>query len=498
MKKILAIDDNEINLELLNQVVKLYYPDFEFLRACNGEDGIELVRQKNPELILLDILMPGLNGFEVCEILKSEEATRNIPVLMISALGQDSVERTKGLNAGADAFISKPFSRTELQAQINVALRIKNVKDLLRDRNKDLESLIKSQTNKYLLSEERFLQISEHAMEFYWEVNSEGIFTYVSPVVEKTLKISHLEIIGKKKYQDIFQISENKYSIIAKNSRINDFEVELTVGNNIIWLSISGFSFFDKEGNYIGKRGVCYTITKRKQAEIALIENVKQIESYQKKLKSLNIEITLVEEKERRRIAENLHDSLGQTLSLAFLKLSSIIDEDCSQNIKNIITETSGLLDIAISESRSLTYDLSPPILYELGLIPAFKWKLEQLEEKNRIKTVLIGEEVQIEIQKEFNIFLYRIVCELLTNIIKHAEATLIELEISTENEMYCIFVRDNGIGFKNNENKKSSAGGFGLMSIIERIDSIKGHFEIGSNQSKGTTARIIIPFNKG
>ena len=95
MKKILAIDDNEINLELLHQVVKLYYPDFEFIRANNGEEGIDLARQTKPELILLDVLMPGLNGYEVCEILKSEKATNNIPILMISALGQDSIERTK-------------------------------------------------------------------------------------------------------------------------------------------------------------------------------------------------------------------------------------------------------------------------------------------------------------------------------------------------------------------------------------------------------------------
>ena len=150
MKKILAIDDNKINLELLFQVVKINFPEFEFLRALNGETGLEIAREQKPELILLDILMPGLNGYEVCEILKKDEATNPIPILMISALGQDSIQRTKGLNAGADAFISKPFSQSELRAQINVALRIKTVEDLLRNRNKNLEGQIKTQTNKYL------------------------------------------------------------------------------------------------------------------------------------------------------------------------------------------------------------------------------------------------------------------------------------------------------------------------------------------------------------
>jgi len=206
----------------------------------------------------------------------------------------------------------------------------------------------------------------------------------------------------------------------------------------------------------------------------------------------------LVEERERRRIAENLHDSLGQTLSLAFLKLSSVVDEECAPKVKSVIGETSGLLDIAISESRSLTYDLSPPILYELGLIPAFKWKLEQLKEKHRITTVIIGEGQEVDVKKEYKIFLYRMVCELLTNIIKHAKASQIDVEIRKEKEFYSIIVRDNGVGFINNPNKKiTKKGGFGLMSIVERIDSIKGSFEIKSKINEGTEAIIKMPFSK-
>ena len=504
MKKILAIDDNKINLELLFHVIKIHYPDFQFLRAITGSVGIEIAKTKNPELILLDIIMPELNGYEVCKILKTEKLTRHIPILMISALGQDPFERIKGLNAGADAFISKPFSHAELRAQIKVALRIKEVEDLLRKRNKSLEVLIKGQTNKYLESEERFLQISEHAKEFYWEVDSKGIFTYVSPVIEKTLEVTPMEIIGKTAYSTLFQLNNEKFEIEVNdiesmnNSSFNDYEVELTIKNKNIWLSISGFSIFDKKGEYGGMRGVCYDITKRKQVEIALKKNVEQIKNYQKKLKSLNTEITLVEERERRRIAENLHDSLGQTLSLAFIKLSSIMDENYSSNVKGIITETSMLLNKAILESRILTYDLSPPILYELGLIPAFKWKLEQIEEKHGIKTIISGENQQIDIQKEFRIFIYRIVCELFANVIKHANAKSIELEIYKEKKMYYIIVREDGVGFKKNLNNKVTAkGGFGLMSITERIDSIKGSFEIVSILGKGTQAKIVIPFGE-
>jgi len=502
MKKILAIDDNEINLVLLNQIIKLYYSDYAFLQATSGKEGIDLAVREKPEIILLDILMPEMDGYEVCGHLKGYSETRHIPILMISALGQNPIERTKGLNAGADAFISKPFSQDELRAQIDVVLRIKKAEDLLRKRNESLEVLIKDQTTKYLQSEERYLQISEHALEFYWEVDSNGIFTYVSPVIEKILDEKPEDIIGETDYKKLFQLKspkEKKSTIedsFENQSSFNDCEIELKVKNkNKIWLSASGFSIFDKKNAFYGLRGGCYDITKRKQAEIALKKSLKQIKSYQKKLKNLNTELTLVEEKERRRIAENLHDGLGQTLSLAFIKLSSLANEEFSPRVERTFNEISDLLNKAISESRTLTYDLSPPILYELGLIPAFKWKLEEIEEKHGLKTLLIGENQKIGIRKEFNIFLYRIVTELLNNAIKHSKADLVELEVKKEKKYYYITVRDNGIGFKKQLNKKATLnGGFGLLSITERLDNIKGHLDIKSTIGKGTRATVIIP----
>jgi PAS domain S-box-containing protein len=505
MKNILAIDDNEINLVLLSQIFKLYYPDFTFLQATSGKEGIGMALNEKPEVILLDILMPEMNGYEVCEILKKQPLTQHIPILMISALGQNPMERTKGLNAGADAFISKPFSQDELRAQIDVVLRIKKVEDLLRKRNESLELLIKNQTTKYLKSEERFLQISEHALEFYWEVDSNGIFTYVSPVIEKMLGVKPDNIIGEKSYIDLFQLRKRKTkkstieTSFVNNSSFNDCEIELKPwNNNKIWLSVSGFSVFAKDGNFFGFRGVCYDITKRKQAEIALKKSLKQIKNYQKKLKKLNIELTLAEEKERRRIAENLHDSLGQTLSLVFMKLSSIVNEGFSPRVKRVVHETLKMLNKAISESRIITYDLSPPILYELGLIPAFKWKLEKIQEKYGIETTVISENSTIGIQQEFNIFLYRIVSELLNNVIKHANAKMIELKVSKEKKFYYITVQDDGVGIKKPLNKKATMkGGFGLLSITERLDNIKGHLNIQSAEGKGTKATVIIPISE-
>jgi len=496
MKKILAIDDNEINLEFLSQIVRRYYPDFLFLKAVDGFIGLEKARNENPEIILLDILMPGLNGYEVCEILKKESITSHIPVLMISALGDNPEERAKGLNAGADAFISKPFMISELQAQINVMLRIKSVEDLLRKRNENLELSIKTETDKNLKKEERIFQISEHARQFYWEVNAEGIIVYISPVVESILKIKLLDIMGKMSFSALFQTKTKNGKIrLSEKSGQVDTEIELKVGNLKLWFTFSSFPFFGEKGKYAGTRGICFDITQRKKAEIAVLKSLKQIQLYQNKLKKLNIEVTMIEERERRRIAENLHDSLGQTLSLAYLKLSAIDNQE-NQPGKGIkLDEISNLLTRAINESRVITYDLSPPTLYELGLIPTFKWRLEQFTQLNNIKTKLIGEEIKLNIGKEIEIFIYRIVNELLQNVLKHAQATEIILEITQKRNKYFITVQDNGIGFKNKKQKKEElSDGFGLLSVKERLESFKGHLYLKTVAGVGTTATIEIP----
>ncbi|GAB1452527.1 hypothetical protein MASR2M47_25830 [Draconibacterium sp.] len=496
MKKILAIDDNELNLKLLFQIVKKYYPDFQFLKATDGKTGLEIARKEIPEIILLDILMPGLNGYEVCEILKKETGTSHIPVLMISSLGSNPEERTKGLNAGADAFVSKPFAISELQAQLNVVLRIKGVEDLLRKRNESLELSIQAETSRYLKEEERTIQISEHARQFYWETDKTDKVVYVSPVIKSILKIDPLEIIGKTSFAQLFQTDKkNNHIKLTESSAIKEAEIELKVGNSNLWLTFSSFPFFEKNGKYAGTRGICFDITKRKNADLALLKNMKRIQQYQKMLKNLNIEITLIEERERRRIAEYMHDSLGQTLSLAFLKLSSIDNQEFQPEVRKQIDEIYILLTKAINESRVLTYDLSPPMLYELGLTPTFKWRLEQIESINHIETQLIGEEIKITVKKEITIFIYRIVNELLQNVLKHAQATRIVLEIAEKKNKYSISVKDNGVGFNREKlNGKKRMEGFGLISIKERLESFKGRINIKSELGKGTTATIEIP----
>lgn len=505
MKKILVIDDNLTNLRLIKLVLIKDLQDCKVYIAVSGKEGIQIAQEELPEIILLDIIMPGMNGFEVCKALKTYEQTKHIPILLVSALGNNTEDRIRGLDMGADAFLAKPFDRAELISQVNVLLRIKSAEDLLRKRNEDLELFIKKQSKDFTESEDRFLQISEHALEYFWEVDSKGLYTYISSVIEKIVGYKNKEVIGKEflfdfpNSKDKKQVRELLFTVFSNKQNYEGIEILcLHKNGSNIWLKISGFAIYDKDLKFSGYRGVTNDITIRKQTEEDLKKSLEEIKNYQLKLKKLNLTLALAEEKERRRIAEYLHDGIGQLLSISHIKLSSLISKNLTTDIQKIIRESNEYISDAIVQSRLLTYDLSPPILYELGLIPAIKWKLDQIIKNNKIEANLYGEETVLNLNTDSSILLYRIICELLINVTKHANADKIDIQVSKDSNFYTFAVIDNGKGFDyTSESKYTKKEGYGLFSINERLESIQGSLFIESGTEKGSVATVRIPIKK-
>ncbi|GBC60895.1 hypothetical protein DENIS_1855 [Desulfonema ishimotonii] len=146
MEKILVIDD-EINiLNYVQRLLERYLPDLGVDVAMSGRDGVEQARSDPPDVILLDINMPDMDGFEVCRQLKSDERTRHSPVILFTGMQTDSASRIRGLNLGADAFLTKPVGSAELISQVRVMLRIRRSEDLLRREKKILEHAVREQT----------------------------------------------------------------------------------------------------------------------------------------------------------------------------------------------------------------------------------------------------------------------------------------------------------------------------------------------------------------
>ena len=143
---ILAIDDHPDNLVVLKALVNDSFPDAVFIEAGSGKKGIELCQSEKPDVILLDIVMPGMDGYEVCTKIKSDISLRHIPVIMVTANRADKESRVKALDAGADAFLPKPVDDSELKAQIRAMLRIKESEDQKREEKNRLEDMVINRT----------------------------------------------------------------------------------------------------------------------------------------------------------------------------------------------------------------------------------------------------------------------------------------------------------------------------------------------------------------
>ncbi len=144
--RILVVDDIMANVELLEAFLSI--EGYEVIQAFNGEEALQKVATEEPDLILLDVMMPGMNGFEVCQRVKADEATQLIPIVLVTALDQLE-DKLRGLNAGADDFLTKPFNRLELKARIRSLLRIRSLHNEVEQKRRLLFRLL----NRYMSEE---------------------------------------------------------------------------------------------------------------------------------------------------------------------------------------------------------------------------------------------------------------------------------------------------------------------------------------------------------
>ncbi|MBW7990653.1 MAG: hypothetical protein FVQ84_11650 [Planctomycetes bacterium] len=227
-------------------------------------------------------------------------------------------------------------------------------------------------------------------------------------------------------------------------------------------------------------------ITDRKQAQEELLE-------YQGKLKSLASQLSVIEERERHRLATDLHDQIGQSLVMSKMKLDSLRESISSGESTVVLGEVCDCLGDVIRDTRTLTFDLSSPILYELGFETAVaEWLDEQIREKHGIQTEFRDDGQPKPLDNDIGALLFRNVRELLINIVKHAKARKVKVSVSKVDERICVIIEDDGVGFE--PAKIGSNTGFGIFSIRERLEQLDGHLEIESEPGRGSRFTMTAP----
>ncbi len=280
---------------------------------------------------------------------------------------------------------------------------------------------------------------------------------------------------------------------LEREGRVHGFEARWNLPDgSMMYVRENARAIRDANGRTLYYEGTVEDISERKQAE-------EQLDQYQRQLRSLASELSLAEERERRRISNLLHDHIGQLLATARMRLGWIESAVNDKTIEAEIDQIRDHIGQAIQFGRSLIFELSPPILYDLGLEAALEWLADQVEKQNEIHREFETDGLEKPIRDEIRVLLFTAVRELLVNVVKHSGATRVKVTVRRTDESISIHVADDGRGFDASRYSYhiAEARGFGLFSIRERLQSLGGRMEVRSQAGRGARIILLAPLKR-
>jgi PAS domain S-box-containing protein len=330
---------------------------------------------------------------------------------------------------------------------------------------------------------ERFRTLADFTYDWEYWLNPEGNYVYVSPSCERITGYDSEEFQQNPKLLETI-IHPDDRAIVTKHLRQEPIEgsvvypVEfrlITRGGEERWLEHVCQPVYGSNGKYLGRRGSNRDITERRRAEEALEEQTKE----------------QAVAAERSRLARELHDSVTQALysvtlyaEATRLALSTGKQDVATENIQ----ELHNMAREAMVDMRMLIFELHPPVLEEEGLVSALQARLAAVESRARLQTELrVAGERRLPISVEEELF--RIALEALNNVIKHANAQQVRVDLKFTDEGACLQITDDGVGFDPLAARES--GGMGLLGMEERVQRINGSLEVESTPGQGATVRV-------
>lgn len=278
---------------------------------------------------------------------------------------------------------------------------------------------------------------------------------------------------------------------VLKHNKPIEWEKQYINGRHYhVW----GYPFTDSDGKLLVLE-LGLDITERKQS-------AEKIANYQKLLKAMSSEISFVEEKQRRQLAEGLHDHVGQLLAASKMQIQAA-QQAMGENSAGSkeIARAREMIEDAIKSTRTLTFELSPPVLYSIGLEAAIEQLIDMTPNYYDFECDYRDDGEKRHLDERVRVLLFRAVSELLFNIYKHASATKVDVRTYSQNGNICIEVADNGSGFDASRaihSGNSTSRGFGLFSIQERLNTYNGSMQIKSEKGSGTVILLTCPINAG
>jgi PAS domain S-box-containing protein len=490
---ILIVDDDALVRRALQTMLE--HGGYVCRTAMDGVEGLEMLRASDCDVALIDMHMPRLDGLGLLAGMRQAHV-QAVP-LVLTGFGEVG-SAVEAMKLGAFDYLAKPPDYQELTRATARAIEHSRA----RRHGRIMEDLAA-----------QWEMTFDACPDLMAILDPQQRFFRCNRALAQRLGVDKTQIVGQQ-FRKILGDATDQQDLIARtwtDSAVQTMEMhsDRLRGNFIITLA----PLRTNAGLIFGAVYVAHDITEQKQAEearaqllareqAARVETANLLQETQKRereLRALASELSSTEDRERRKLALSIHDSLGQMLSVVKLKLLALCREaDGKLPVAHDLADLLQLVDQLIQQTRSLTFDLYPAMLDDLGLVPTLKWYRSQFGDQTGIKVEIAEFGQAVVLPTPVVTYLFRAVKELLHNIAKHACAKEVVLSVYWQGQRVRVVVVDDGCGVDMSRHNDGAppSGGLGLVGIRERIDSLGGKFVFESWPGRGTQVTLEVPLD--
>ncbi len=478
--RLLIVEDSED--DALLEVRQLQDAGFEpdYRRVDSSETMRRAMEEGRWDIVIADYSMPHFSGLDALKIAKGEG--RDIPFILVSGtIGEELA--VEAMREGADDYIMKdslsrlgPAVKRELKQSESRRAR-RYAEQALRESEEKYRTIIETALDGMLIlgADGRIFEVNDAYCRMSGYARE-----YLTGMSITDVEVSNNRQDLGRRITDVLRAGSDRFEVEHRRKDGSQFPVAVSLSANQI-------------GNETFVVAVVRDITDRKRTEQKLLD-------YQAKLKSLTAELVLAQERERRRIAVGVHDQIGQKMALAKLETQSLMGAVSDAGITASLSKTCKLMEQVVHDARSLTFELSNPVLYEIGLDAAIEsWLDEHVPDGAQLNYSVVSHPSPLRPELKMRIILFAVVRELLANVAKYAGASHVNVNIQDDDERITVEVKDDGVGFDVAQLDLSikETGGFGLFHARERVEYLGGTLKIASSPGKGTHINIAIPYEQ-
>ena len=512
---ILMVDDQPA--KLLSYEAILADLGENLIKASSAREALEILLKHDVAVVLMDVSMPIMDGFELAEMIRQHPRFQSTAIIFISAVHLTDLDRLKGYQRGAVDYLSVPVVPELLRAKVSVFADLHRKTRQLASLNRELEQRVSERTEELATKAAALQQLNQELARKHLELDAivktapdiifasrgDGSRDYLSNrFYEFTgAELGSGEGFGWMSYvhpDDTYDL-QVQWNEATKGERYEaEYRIRGKDGEHR-WFRARAVPIRDAEGNIVKWYGSASDIHDSKLLEQSIRETAERLEKMVDErttaLRHLSSRLLALQDDERRRIARELHDGLGQELIAAKMILDGQLLDQSGQSPKEAANEASSMIDRAIQQTRSISHLLHPPLLDEVGLHSAVQWYLDGFTKRSGIETSLDVRPVDFpRLSSDLETAAFRIIQEALSNVFRHSAAHHCWVTVVQDDTEVMVSVRDDGRGIEEPVAElRPGSIGMGIGGMRQRVKEFGGALRV-ENACPGTLVEVVIP----